>query len=164
MWNSIVCVSIIRLGKDVIASSPDTCNFFFLLVAKVCGSSEKKHFDKITHGPVCHARAWKQECLIWPSTPPFFSPPPPTIPSTHTALAFRLHSGAFILTRMSVLCLSKMCSASPVFPLQIGSQIKFGSTGSGAYKHTRQAEWLVVTFQTFATTPLPKSGLCGQNN
>lgn len=87
-----------------------------------------------------------------------------TLQCTRRASRLGLHSGAFILTWMSVLCLSKMCSASPVFPLQIGSQIKLSSTGSGAYKHTRQAEWLVMTFQTFTTTPFPKPGLCGQSN
>ena len=81
---------------------------------------------------------------------------------TGRALGLQPHSREFILTCMSVLCLSKMCSASPVFPLQVGSQIKLSSTGSGAYKHTRQAEWLVMTFQTFTPTLCPNSGPCGQ--
>lgn len=101
--------------------------------------------------------------VIWSPTSPFFFA---LRTHTHThsytleqyigrTSGFRLHSGAFILTCMSALCLSKMCSASPVFSLQVGSQIKLGSTGRGAYKHTRQAEWLVMTFQTFTTVPPP---------
>ena len=71
------------------------------------------------------------------------------------ATRLRLDSKSFILTCMSVLCPSKMCSALPVFSLQIGSQIKLSSTGSGAHKHIRQAEWLVMTFQTLTTSPFP---------
>lgn len=74
-----------------------------------------------------------------------FAPPPPThlctlVQYQSRASGLGLLSEAFILTCMSVLCLSKMCSASPVFPLQIGSPIKLSSTGSAAHKHTRQAE------------------------
>lgn len=85
---------------------------------------------------------------------------------THTYLSTHIHTRlwAFILTWMSVLYLSKMGSASPIFPLKIRSQIKLSSAGSSAYKHAQQPEWLVMTFQTFTTTPFPKPGPCGQSN